>query len=309
MGAASIRSRDSILAMGSFRPLGSQETHPMRFASTTCDRTVSNRCGHRAGHAIRGFSMIELAVSLIIIAILLGSILVPLNSQVESRKYDETQRALERAREALLGYAAAYGYFPCPASATSNGQEAGANHATGACAVGLIGTTTFVGFLPAATLGLTATDSQGFAVDGWGLLQNRIRYAIYRDSALTSFLVRTNGMRSTGMGTIASTPMLYVCNSGSGVNPGINCGTAVTLTSNALVVIWSVGPNSTTSGGSSVHEQQNPNPSANPQTPDRIFVSQTKAGAPGDANEFDDVVTWISPPTLFNRMIAAGQLP
>ena len=300
-------SRHSVWAIGFFQSLSRRQTRPTRFASTTGSCIVSNRRGHKLGRAVRGFSMIELAVALVIIAMLLGSILVPLNTQVESRKYDETQKALEQAREALLGYAAANGYFPCPAS--TNGQEAGANHATGACAVGLIGATTFIGFLPAVTLGLTATDSQGFALDGWGLQQNRIRYAIYRDSALTSFLVRANGMRSTGMGTIASTPMLYVCNSGTGVNPGANCGTAVTLTSSALVVIWSVGPNSATTGGTSVHEQQNPNPSANPQTPDRIFVSQIKSGGPGDANEFDDVVTWISPPLLFNRMIAAGQLP
>ena len=286
----------------------------MRFASTTFERIASNCYGHGAGRAIRGFSMIELAVALVIIAILLGSILVPLNTQVESRKYDETQRTLERAREALLGYVAAYGYFPCPASATSNGQEAGANHGStsGVCDPTLSGATTFHGFFPAVTLGFTPTDSQGYAIDGWGLQQNRIRYAIYRDGTFPSpysTLVRSNGIRNMGMGTIASTPMLYVCNSGSGVNPGINCGTAVTLTSSAMVVIWSVGPNSASSGGASVHEQQNPNPSANPQTPDRIFVSQTKSGGPGDANEFDDVVTWISPPLLFNRMIAAGQLP
>ena len=115
-----------------------------------------------------------------IIALLLGSILVPLQTQIESRNFENTQRILEQAREALVGYAGAYGYFPCPASATSNGLESGPNHATGACAAVVTGTNAYIGFLPAAALGFTPTDAQGYAVDAWGqsLDRNRIRYAI-----------------------------------------------------------------------------------------------------------------------------------
>jgi hypothetical protein len=41
------------------------------------------------------------------------------------------------------------------------------------------------------------------------------------------------------------------------------------------------------------------------------FVSRTyqDTGATGTGGEFDDIVVWLSPNILFNRMVAAGQLP
>jgi len=281
-----------------------------------------------------GFTIVELAVTMVVIAILLGSILVPLNTQVESRKYDETQRVLERAREALLGYVAANGYFPCPATSTSNGQEApGFNHnpvppqtscpsTVGVAALSGV----YYGFLPAARLGLTPTDSQGYALDAWGLAPyNRIRYAV---SAVTvndvvEPFTRINRLRVAGMANVVNcvqgaaaavcdapgggAGLLYVCGSGVGATAA-NCGTAMKLTDNAVAVIWSSGPNAATaSGGTSVDEAQNPNFKGG--SADRIFVSKTKSGGPSDANEFDDVVTWIGSPILFNRLIQAGQLP
>lgn len=247
--------------------------------------------------------MIELAVAIVVIALLLGGILVPLQTQVESRKFDETQKILDQAREALLGYAAAYGYFPCPASATSNGAESfavGGNATNGNCS-------NFVnGFLPAARLGFAPTDANGYALDAWGLTANRIRYAVSNQTVnlITNPFTRVNGIRNAGMANISNAALLYVCNSGSGVNPGVDCGTAVTLTSNAPVVIWSVGPNAPTpTGGTSVHEAENPNP--NGGSADRIFVSRTRSEAP----VFDDIVTWTGSASLFNRLIASGQLP
>lgn len=263
--------------------------------------------------------MIEMAVAIVVIAILLGGILVPLQAQVESRKIEETNRILEQAREALTGYAAGNGRFPCPASATSNGAESfavGGNATNGNCS------NFFDGFLPAATLGITPTDAQGYAVDTWGLTQNRIRYAVSNVTVntITNPFTKVNGMRSAGMASIAScvqgapiaicpSPggLLYVCNSGTGVVAGSNCGTAVKLTDNAIAVIWSVGPNARTPlGGSAPHEAENPNP--NGGSGDRIFVSKERFVSQA-AGDFDDQLTWIGSPPLFNRLIVAGQLP
>ena len=57
----------------------------------------------------------------------------------------------------------------------------------------------------------------------------------------------------------------------------------MTLASNAAVVVWSVGANGAT-GGTSVHEAQNPNP--NGGSADRIFVSRGTSNVPG--HEFDE---------------------
>ena len=65
-------------------------------------------------HATAGFTLIELAVSMFIIALLLGAVLVPLATQVEQRQVSETQKTLDDAKEALVGFALANGYLPCP---------------------------------------------------------------------------------------------------------------------------------------------------------------------------------------------------
>ncbi len=43
---------------------------------------------------LSGFSLVELAIAIFVIALLLGSILIPLSTQVEQRKTSETQKAL-----------------------------------------------------------------------------------------------------------------------------------------------------------------------------------------------------------------------
>ena len=63
-----------------------------------------------------GFTLVELAISIFIIALLLGSILVPLATQVEQRQISETQKTIEEIKEALIGFALANSYLPCPDS-------------------------------------------------------------------------------------------------------------------------------------------------------------------------------------------------
>ena len=250
----------------------------------------------------RGFTMFELAVALFLLALLFGSIFVPLQAQLEARRTEETQHTLERARDALLGYAAANGYLPCPADNAKGGVEAvEADHSTGACP-------SYFGFLPAAALGLQPTDAQGYAVDAWGGAASRIRYAVapYAVAKVANPFTRVNGMRSATIASLGdpALSLFHVCSSGTGVAEGTGCGPGATLVSTAPAVLWSVGPNGA-SGGASRDEAQNPNP--NGGSADRVFVSRTRGAAPD--GEFDDQVIWIAMPVLIARMVAAGQLP
>ena len=267
----------------------------------------------------RGFTLVEIAIAVFIIALLLGSILVPLGTQVENRNFDTTQRILDQARDALIGYAAATGRFPCPASDTSNGQELffspGGSAANGLChtsVTGAAGTNVYVGFLPAATLSFTPADANGFALDAWGLTQNRIRYAVSYQTVngvprpfttLPNPPTNTLGMRAAGMSNIVGASLLSICNTSVGSTPTACASAAATLTSNAIAAIWSLGANAAT-GGVSADEAENSEAFTGG---DRVLVMRTKSNVP--ASEFDDIVTWISPPVLFNRLIAAGQLP
>jgi prepilin-type N-terminal cleavage/methylation domain-containing protein len=254
----------------------------------------------------RGFTLIELAVGLAVVALLLGSVLVPLTTQVENRKIDETQRILAQARDALLGYVAANGYFPCPADVNSNGAEAlgaGAHDSiTGSCAASTGTTSGYHGFLPSAALGVSPVDAQGYAIDAWGYTSNRIRYAIFTDSGTVgTSLVRSGGMANLGIPTLGGATLFNICLSGTGVGAA-DCGSPlpagqVILATNAAVVIWSLGPRS---AGGSVHETEN-------LDNDRVFVSRSRSDV--TASQFDDIVTWVPMSVVISRLIAAGQLP
>jgi type II secretory pathway pseudopilin PulG len=251
----------------------------------------------------RGFTILELAVALFLLTLLFGGIVMPLQSQVEIRRIEDTAALLEKAREALLGYAAARGYFPCPSDGTSAGEPAATDHATGAC-------TTQYGFLPGAALGLQQLDAQGYALDAWGGPANRIRYAVSGAAVgaggNTNTFTRVNGMRTAGIAALGdpALSLFHVCAAAAGVSPGTSCGSGNTLVSTAPVVIWSAGGNAA-SGGASADEAQNPNP--NGGSADRIFVSRVRSEVSG--SEFDDQVIWIPMPVLVARLVAAGQLP
>lgn len=237
-----------------------------------------------------GFTLVEMAIVLVIVGLLLGGLLMPLSTQVEQRRISETQKYLDQIKDALLGFAAANGRLPCPATATTNGVE---SLAGGIC------TNPYNGFLPAVTLGLSPVDNNGFAIDAWS---SRIRYAVTISNA--SAFTTANGMRTAGLAAL--TPNLSVCNSATGIT-ATTCGAAAnTLTNNAPVVIYSLGNNAGT-GGTGLDEAANPNP--NSANNDQVFISHTPTDAAAPNGEFNDIVTWISPNILYNRMISAGTLP
>ncbi len=251
----------------------------------------------------RGFTITEMAVVLLVIALLVGGMLLPLTAQDEIRRTSETQATMKGAVEALLGFAAANGRLPCPGTAASNGIEsfaAGGGAGNGNCS------NFHDGFLPGATLGLAPLDGQGRVLDAWG---NPLRYAV--TDADTNAFTRTNGVQGIGMANIA-TAQLIVCPSGNGVQSAgtasADCSAAVTAYArNAIAVVHSLGKNAGT-GGTGTDEQHNPNPNS-AVAADRVFVSHDPTPAAAANGEFDDIVLWLSPNVFFNRMIAAGRLP
>jgi prepilin-type N-terminal cleavage/methylation domain-containing protein len=147
--------------------------------------------------ALRGFTLLELSITLVIIALVTGMALQAGVSMVSTARLSATQKKMTAIDQALMQYRTANGRLPCPGDltlATSNanyGLEAGAGSGsaiavgTGACTgsgmlpqanftgagVTNTGATAAEGSFPALTLGLPAD----FMVDGWG---NRIRYAV-----------------------------------------------------------------------------------------------------------------------------------
>lgn len=242
-----------------------------------------------------GFTLTELAIVLLIVALMIGGMLVPLAAQDDIRRSQETQKLLKDAAEALIGYAAANGRLPCPATLVSSGQEspAGLNPSVGNCS------NFYDGYLPAAALGLAPTNQNGLLVDAWN---QPIRYAVFAGpiGAVTNPMTRVDGLKSATMPQAAAAVALSVCGSATGI-AATACGTAPKLTDKAPAILFSTGKNRA-NGAAGADEAANLNG-------DAVFVSHDPTPAGLVNGEFDDLIVWISPNILFNRMITAGRLP
>ena len=247
-----------------------------------------------------GFTLIEISIVLFILALVLGGLLPTLSSQVEQRHLTETSSRLDEIKEALIGYAVINGRLPCPATSTSNGKESPSG---GNCTYFSNTTNANDDYLPAVTLGLSGTNSSGLLEDAWG---NPIRYAVASSNstspAFSNVFTTQGGMSSVGISNLTDTnlsPDLLVCSAASGSNS--SCTVGSTLSSYAVAVIYSTGKNGG-SGGTSADEAENLNPNAT-DNHGNVFVSHDIT------NTFDDLVTWLSPNVLVNRMVSAGKLP
>jgi len=244
-------------------------TVPFAFATAVQRRARSNQAG---------FTLIELAVVIVVIALLLGSILVPLTSQVEQRKVLETQKTLDEIKEALIGFAMINGRLPRPATSSSDGTE------RGNCTTELECT----GFIPWTALGVSKVDSYG----------KIIRYSVTPAFANGPFTLATVATKTVKTRAASS---------------------VLTLASAVPAVIFSQGANNwgTSDDGSTmidgsatnVDEDDNNNNDGTSAVGHWFWSRPSVSNASASGGEFDDIVVWISPGVLLNRMVSAGKLP
>ena len=239
----------------------------------------------------RGFTLTELAIVMVIIGFLVVSGIVALNAQVEQRNYDETQRRLSAAVDAVLAYAVVNRRLPCPAVTGATGVEA---RSDGTVAAGGNCITSYGGFLPAETIGFAYVDDSRYGVDAYN---NRIRYAVASTvtgcsgpSALPHFTSVAN-LKANGVSCRPSG--LEVCTSAA-------CASRVVSTETAAFIVFSTGKNGALAGSQGDDEVENTNANG-------TFVSRTP-GTTGAA-AFDDVMAVVPVGVLYARLIAAGVLP
>lgn len=231
-----------------------------------------------------GFTLTELAIVLLIVALLIGGLLVPFTAQMDLRAYGETQKAMAEIQEALYGYAASHQaadgrpYLPCAdkvvaigAGTPNDGQE---DRAGAGCEA-------FEGNVPWVTLGIAPTDA-------W---LNRFRYRV-----VPAFSNTTTGF------TLGTAATLRVCEQAA-------CTSYIA--NNLPVVILSHGRNgagaiNSGTGVANAAPTGRPDELANTDGNDDFVSHEQREGA---ATEFDDVVVWLPANLLFSRMIAAGRLP
>lgn len=218
----------------------------------------------------RGFTLVELAIVLVAVGLLLTMFLTPLTAQFDLKNNAGTKATLSDIREALYGFAIINNRLPCPASFIAD-----PNHPNygieDATQCGL------EGLLPWKTLGVKE-------VDEWGQ---------HRTSVASPWL----GYWRYRVDTNFSTTVSFNANMMSSV-PTFNgflitdsAGNALTsVTERPIAIVYSTGKDLVANG-------------QNASLPSNTFQSDVSTVA------FDDLLIWLSRPSLLNKMVSANRLP
>ena len=267
----------------------------------------------------RGFTLIEMAIVLVIITFLIGGLVMPLAAQIQTRRIAETKKTLGEGIEAITGYAMSH-TIPnrCTCSYASNGDLASHScdipssswcPATGA--PDQSSTQTYIRHhLPCPDADNDGKEDRGLAApyactatfglfpwvtlstakqDAWG---NHFGYKV-----TDSFAEKSTGIPGTGGGD------LQVC-SASG------CA-MVDVADQVAAVLVSFGPNGW--GARNVSGSQLKDPTSDDEKEntngDTKLVSRSPSKAGDVAGEFDDLVDWISADLLRGRICPSGGCP
>ena len=287
----------------------------------------NNNCGQG------GFTLIEIAVVLVLVGLLLGSFIGSITQRIETSQRESTKKQLEDIKTALLGFVSAQGRLPCPTTATGNGNEQpiGGSKPIGGPgpAPDPIPCARQHGFIPGKTLKLSGRyNRDNLLVDVWG---NPIRYSVTANN-INAFttpyspedpgppFVPAAGIKGVGMTNLQ--PDLVICDADSGLSNVCSAGVTSIILGTPFVVIslgkdgsdfvTNLAPDS--DQGENAGEATVPANAAGENVAytvgsGRAFVSKSYSSVGSTAGQFDDLITWESPYVLYSRMMEAGQLP
>lgn len=166
-----------------------------------------------------GFTLVEMAIVLVIVGLLISAFLTPLSAQLEQSRNAEVRRDLLEIKEALLGFAVINGRLPCP-DIDDNGTDDGCGNMNSTATTG--------GNVPWSTINTKQ-------LDPWG---RRYQYRV--NNAFTgNFVLTTAG---SGLGSIR------VCATSLCANTEAN---------NVPLVVFTRGQNGGVLPPASLDEQEN----------------------------------------------------
>lgn len=202
----------------------------------------------------------------------------------EAARQQRTLATLAQAREALLGFAATQGRLPRPAASTLDGRERAGDCTDDAqCS----------GFLPWVALGVEGNDAWGKLLR-YSVTPAMARAPIVSFSAIADRVVLTRD----GRGDFAFVAGQEQCDISAQCLP---------------VVVFSQGKDhygTAASGVTQINTARGNIDEASNDSASRSFIARPasdNAALPGGA--FDDILSWITLPTLYQRMRAARNLP
>lgn len=272
----------------------------------------------------KGFTLLELAMVLFIVSLLLIGLLRPLSIGIDQEHRKKTEVLLNEIKDALIGYAVINGRLPCPDcpdSETGECSEGNPNDGMGSndMMTGTVGSQvcrTIVGNLPWVELQVPQfdnwgnhftyrvssvfSDETGADINNDGYVDCDSRYTAKQGVYFAICTVGDIDIRSTYNKPYSGTP-------------DIASGLAAVIVSHGANFLDSIQHNQEV-------ENYGRNP-VNPGTGDTIlnpydasdydpnvFIYKDYEQVDGTAI-YDDLMIWISPNILINRMISAGKLP
>lgn len=247
---------------------------------------------------LRGFSLIEVAIALLILSIIISSSMLPITNLLRHTKYKQAQQQLLDIQQRLLAHTASQAmqgaYLPCsdcrsdpcPGGVVNDGLEDRRDN--GRCSV----FQTEIGNLPWATLGLASHDP-------WG---NRYSFLV-----LNKFSNMSKPFTLTEPNVAASSRDEYqiIDEQGKGVF-GVTIG--------AVAVVFSHGNNAY--GGQSMFASSQAVGNMPPLTHkdewenlngDLVFVHRPVIYRSQADYEYDDALMWIAPQQIRGYLIQAGR--
>nr|WP_249116085.1 prepilin-type N-terminal cleavage/methylation domain-containing protein [Azoarcus sp. L1K30] len=215
-----------------------------------------------------GFTLVEMAVVLVILALVTGMLIVPVNSHLDARNRQDTESRLRDIEQTLIGFAILNGRLPCPTTETDPASPGYGLEHTPPC------DHSHVGYLPWRTLGVSPTDA-------WGRARDRT------DSPWTGY------WRYRADSALTDAPITPVSATSSNIQILDHVGRAITTLSDsrAAAVVFSTGPNRAADGLNATHAATKPSFEAGEITA-----------------RFDDQLHWIGHPLLIARLAQAGRL-
>jgi prepilin-type N-terminal cleavage/methylation domain-containing protein len=232
-------------------------------------------------HQQGGFTLIELAIVLVIIGVLVGSFLGTLGARIDSSRRAETQEALDKIKLSLYGFAMSQSpvRLPCPDTDNDGIEDrVGAN-----CAA-----LTTPGNLPWATLGINRGDAWGSTFSYWVADE----YSNTAGFDLTTDATGVAQVDDSIGGNLLSNNVAAVI-----ISHGKNLYGSIDLNNNARAGV--------PVGTAYDDERENlDNDAAAPV----LFISRPVASEEA-STAYDDILVWLPEFELKGRMVQAGVLP
>ena len=225
-----------------------------------------------------GFSLLEMALALVILSLMMGWLMTPLRVQHGLQKYQQTEQRLYAAQQALIGHAIIYHYLPCPD--TDQPPDGWENVLANQSCAGDEGS------LPWLQLGLVATDA-------WG------RFFRYRADSTFSHHAQWFSVSAA--------------ENASNIQVSGDNGLVTSAPSRPAAIVLSHGENGlggiqSVSGGQA-HAMAVPTHSDELENADGDLAFIDKAQQQADGAVFDDRLVMVSPKILIQQMVQAQRLP